>query len=222
MIGTPTSAMKTAETFSAELDALVLHHYYSEEWELRSAAGLYFESLDPAERLIFRDMFVARLKADPSVVNISLSPSFKFPEVVNAIADCLDAAEQASCFTRTMMTALRPYHEDRAFHAVARFIDSEQEIEALRIVAEINFIKAIPHLRRAFGQDHLVEVCLHIFNDRKRKTGMDQLVREIQLFSEERPRWYRRRLKAMFLIKVGEHSPFSEGEIIRILEEVIR
>jgi len=212
--------MKTEEIYEQELDELIERNYYSEEWELQSAVKLYYDALPEDDRPIFDRMFIQRIDDDPSVANISISTAFNLPEVGSIIAERLSRHQKTSQITRTMMYALRPYSDGECFAAVERFVDSEQEIEALRILGRMNFLRAIPHFRRALKRDQLLEVCLHIFQDRKRDVGLDQLIDELAMLIKGREGYYRRRLEAMFGIKKGDHAPFGEREVARIITEI--
>ena len=211
---------KTTTDFSKELDGLIEHNYYSEERELRSSMGVYYGALSEEERVVFDAMFVERMQSDPSVANISISTVFMIPEVSGMIAAQLNRHKKASCITRTMMYALRPYADEVAFTAVERFVDSEHEIEALRILGSMNFVRAIPHFRRALKRDHLLEVCLHIFQDRKRAVDLETLIADLSMLIRGREGYYRRRIEAMLGIKKGDHAPFSAREMQRIITEI--
>ena len=211
---------KTQQALSDELDQLIERNYYSEEWELKSAVKLYYDALEAGEQVTFTKMFVLRMLRDPSVANISISTSIRSPEVAALIAEALGREKKASYTSRTMMYALRPYGDEVSFRAVERFVDSEQEIEALRILCSMDFVRAAPHIRRALKRDALLEVCLHIFQDRRRSVGMDQLIRELSQLIKGRTGYYRQRLEAMFTIKKGDNAPFDAQQVRRIITEI--
>ena len=212
--------VKTAEIFSAELDDLIEKNYYSEEWELRSAAQVYYDALGEEQRVVFDQMFVARIQQDPSVSNVSISSAFRIPALGPLLAEALNRHKKASYESRNLMCGLRPYRDDASFAAVERFVESEQEIEALRLLGHMNFLRAMPHLRRSLKKDQLLEVCLHIFQDRKRDVGLEGLIADLAMLIKGREGYYRRRLEAMFSIKKGLHAPFSEREMQRIITEI--
>lgn len=212
--------VKSEETLSKELDELIERNYYSEEWELRSAAQVYYDALDEPERAVFDRMFFDRIKADPSVSNVSISSSFRIPDLGPVLAAELNRHKKASYASRNLMYGLKPYRDDASFAAVERFVDSEQEIEALRLLGHMNFLRALPHIRRALKKDALLEICLHIFQDRKRDVGLETLIADMAMLIKGREGYYRRRLEAMFGIKKGAHAPFDEREVSRIITEI--
>ena len=50
--------------------------------------------------------------------------------------------------------------------------------------------------------------------------GLDQLIDELAMLIKGREGYYRRRLEAMFGIKKGDHAPFGEREVARIITEI--
>lgn len=209
--------MKQADEIDRELTALAERNYYSDESELDHTLRRYFEGLDSAERESFKQAVLKRLAREVSVVNILLAGVSAFPEVVPVLVSVLNAESKTSQITRALMNVLCHYNDDAAFKAVARFLDSEQEMEALTCLCGMNFLKALPHIKTAVRRDHLFDVCLQIFYDRKKAVGLDGLQTDLRALMFDNPSQVRDRLRKVFLCKRGKYNPFTPEEVVEIL-----
>lgn len=176
--------------FDTRLDAIVECNYYSEEWELQAAVRAWIDHLDPVEQASFARAFLRRLTADPSMVNISLASVLPYPGVDEPLAAELARQPEPNQHTRALIAALRSCQgSDTAFRAVERFVDSSQEMEALRALAAIDFARTRPHFRQALSRDDLLECCLHLFADRRREHGIDTLSADLRAIAGAPPDW---------------------------------
>lgn len=213
--------MKSRAQIADELVALVQRHYYSEDFELLSAARAYHEQLDPAEREALRDVVAGRLLQEGTLVDVLLCSALEIPEAAPRLASLLLREESASQMSRALIQALQHYGGDEAYRAVERFLDSEQESEALRALAAIDFVRALPHLARLLDQEHHLDTCLHILYERRKRVGLPRLLHELQAASALQPRLLRDRLRRSLRAKTGEYNPFSEADL-RALEAILR
>lgn len=209
--------MKQVDEIDRELAALVEKNYYGDESELEHILRLYFEGLEPVERESFKQVVLKRLAREVSAVNILLAGVSAFPEVVPVLVSVLNAESKTSQITRSLMNVLRNYNDEAAFKAVARFLDSEQEIEALMCLCGMNFLKALPHIKTAVRRDHLFDACLQVFYERKKAVGLDGLQTDLRALMFDNPSQVRDRLRKVFLAKRGKYNPFTPEEVVEIL-----
>lgn len=209
--------MKQVEEIDRELAALVEKNYYGDECELEHVLRQYFEGLEPVERESFKQVVLKRLAREVSAVNILLAGVTAFPEVVPVLVSVLNAESKTSQITRSLMNVLRNYNDEAAFKAVARFLDSEQEIEALMCLCGMNFLKALPHIKTAVRRDHLFDACLQVFYERKKAVGLDGLQTDLRALMFDNPSQVRDRLRKVFLAKRGKYNPFTPEEVVEIL-----
>ena len=209
--------MKQPEEIDRELAALAEQSYYGDEGELHHSLCRYFEGLETADCESFKRVVLKRLASEVSVVNILLAGVTVFPEVVPVLVSVLNAESRTSQVTRTLMNVLGRYNDETAFKAVARFLDSEQEMEALACLCSMNFLKALPHLKTAVRRDHLFDACLQIFYNRKKAVGLEGLQTDLHALMFDNPSLVRDRLRKVFLCKRGKYNPFTPEEVVEIL-----
>lgn len=197
--------------FDTRLDAIVEANYYSEEWELQAAVRAWVDRLAPEEQAAFARAFLRRVSADPSMVNISLAGVLPYPGVDEPLAAELARQPEPNQHTRALIAALRSFPgSDPAFRAVERFVDSSQEMEALRALAAIDFPRTRPHLRQALQRDDLLECCLHLFADRRRAHGIDTLAADLRAIAGTPPDWIAPQLDILLhRIKTEAAHPLS-------------
>jgi hypothetical protein len=183
----------------AQLEALLARHYYSEEWELQAAFLAWLEEMSPTARQAAETAFTRRVTGDPgSMENTSLAAALPLPALAEPLAAALDAQPEPSQLTRSLLCALsRQSGSTRAFAAVERWVDSSQEMEALRALAAIDFARARGQLRQAMLRDELLETCLHLFADRARRDGLPALLADLDAIAGSPPEWIRPRLEIL-------------------------
>jgi len=206
------------QKYNQALDQLAKENYYSEEYEYRWAAKTFFTELADVERPAFKQAFLKRLSDDPNQANVMLAGEFEVPECIPILVKELNRYEQPNQETWILMAVIAKYPDAVGFQALERFIDSAQEAEAIDFLSQMDFLRALPHLRRALTVDHLLDRCLHIFAERKKKTSIEQLVDELALILKaDNPGYLRSRFRHCFMIKQEPYNPFSEEELDHLL-----
>ncbi len=206
--------MKTADQILVELQELESAHYYSEDFEWLSAVRAYRAGLSAEEGASFRAAVLRRVLADCSITDVLLCSIDDIPGASPVLAGKLNEASAPSQLTRALIAALSRSAGDEVFSAVARFVDSDQEGEALRALARIDFIRALPFVARAIKKEYIRDLALHILHDRFRAVGRDSLLRELRAFSAgwsdaELPERFCRALRC----KDEPYNPFDRAEI---------
>lgn len=199
------------------LDRLSERHYYAEEWEFQAAARAWYDTLNPADRARFPEVLWARVERAPSVTNASLCVVFPFPELEEPLAAALSRQPVTSHLTRSLIAALQWQRGSAAFHAVERFIDSAQEMEALLALVRIRPEWAVPFIRRAVMEDRLIETALHALAQLRGTSGLEAVVAHLKDVCAGGGARIHPRIRAMFSIKTAENSPFPPDEIQHIL-----
>ena len=62
-------------------------------------------------------------------------------------------------------------------------MDSDQETEALAVLARMYFARALPFVFRSIRKDHFLDTCLHILFERKKAVGFHDFVDELRTCS---------------------------------------
>ena len=209
--------VKTVEQIREELRELESSHYYSEDFQWLSAVRAYHDALQGEERESFHRVLFKRMMDEGSMTDILLCSIVPVPEAASVLAAKLDRESVPSQLTRALITALQHYRGDDVFRAVARFVDSDQENEALRALARIDFARALPFVARALQKEHARDLVLHILHDRCKEVGIDNLILELRAFAAGRAD---PALLAAFSAaahgKAAEYNPFSSAELQRL------
>lgn len=211
------AGMREEADIAAELDALIARHYYSEDFELLSALRAYRDGLAPAEQDTLCAVVLQRLFRDGSIVDVMLCSVVHVPSAASVLAAKLDREQQPSQLTRALLDALQHYHGDDVFAAVERFVDSDQEGEALQALARIDFARSAPHLVRALQKDHLLDRCLHIFHARMKRVGRAALSVELRSLALRTPAIAGRLARAL-QAKRPPFNPLSDDDLAFLLE----
>lgn len=164
------------------------------------------------------DVVMQRLLRDGSMTDILLCSVVVAPGAGSVLAAKLDRENVPSQLTRALIAALEHYRGDDVFRAVARFVDSDQENEALRALARIDFHRALPFVARALQKEHQADLVLHILHDRaKAGVGMEILALELRAFAAgwNDPDLVPRILRAL-RCKSEPFNPFSPDELNRL------
>lgn len=216
--------MKTspAHRFHQELDAFFEKHYYSEDFELQAGIKAWRDQLSGPDLEMFDQVIVDRLRADPSILNITVCTRLEIPNAIPLLVDLLNRESETTQRSRTIMAALQNYNEDTVFHTIERFMDSSQEREALRILSLVNFSRAQPYLVRAMFREGYEDECLHILHRAVKRHGLNEVIAELQAWSGDRASTFRKRLKKILGCKPSSYNPFSKEQIGQILDSFPR
>lgn len=210
--------MKTIEQIAEDLQRIEDSHYYSEDFQWLSSVRAYRESLSADERAMLSDVVMRRLLRDGSMTDILLCAVIEVPGAGSVLAAKLDRESVPSQLTRALITALERYRGDDVFRAVARFVDSDQENEALRALARIDYCRALPFIARALQKEHQADLVLYILHDRYKTLARPELLAmELRAFSAG---WndaeFIPRLIRALRRKAEPYNPFSCEELTRV------
>ncbi len=210
--------MKSTEQILDDLRHLEEAHYYSEDFQWLSSVRAYRDELSAEEQAALASVILQRLLRDGSMTDILLCSIVEVPGAGSVLAAKLDRESTPSQLTRALITALERYRGDDVFRAVARFVDSDQENEALRALARIDFIRALPFVARALQKEHQADLVLHILHDRaKSRAGLDLLAVELRAFASG---WNDQDLLPRIVRalhgKAEPYNPFSPAELKRL------
>ena len=210
------TAMSELRDMERQLDELVKQNYYSEQYELEGVIRRFVGGLDPHGLDLFKRVVTARIGRDPSIVNIILCGVTDMPETVPVLITVLNTQTATSQVTRTLMHILEKYPGDETYMAVARFLESEQEGEAMACLARMDYSRTLSRLRIALRRDPLSDVCLHIFAERRKSVGLPAFIEEMKVLCTGAG-GLRERVRKAFLSKTGRFSPFAPEDIVEIL-----
>jgi len=212
--------MHTLESISREISDLVQSHYYSEDFELISSIRAYYGKLSTEDRALMAEAVWNRVTHDGSIVDYLLCSVVPVPAAVPILTQRLDRESESNQVTRTLIMALRTYRSDDAYTAVERFIDSDQEMETLQALAEIDFVRTLPVMARLMRKDHFHAIVLHILYDRMKVVGIDGLINELQRSSVTASSSFRDLLEKSLRSKKEPYNPFSDPEVLRIISSM--
>lgn len=215
------SAMDEEARIERDLDDLARRHYYSEDYEVAAALEAYVEGLSPIEVDCLHRRIRARLADDPSLLHAIYAATLRVEGAECLLAEALDRETQVSQRSRVLMQALARFPCDRAYRAIERFVDSDQEIDALQILARMDFPRTLPLLRRALEVEHLRPVCLHAFRDRARDAGLVQLIEDLRKAAGPDREAFRRSVDCCLDAKSGAYHPLAPQEV-RAIREALR
>lgn len=206
--------MKSSDEIQSDLEALEASHYYSEDFEWLSSVRAYRERLAVPERALLERVVLTRLLRNGSMTDILLCSIVPAPEAASVLAAKLDRESVPSQLTRALLSALQHYSGDDVFRAVARFVDSDQESEALRALARIHFHRALPFLARAIQKPHQGDLILHLLHERVKTIGLPGLVLELRVFAAG---WHEpdllERIRRALCGKAEPYNPFTADEL---------
>jgi hypothetical protein len=206
--------MKTEADIEQDLDRLIQEQYYSEGSELLAAVRQYGEALGAAEQAALRSAIGRRLAREPTELGVLLVSCWPTPEAAPRLVRLLDRESVTSRLTRTIMKVLPALDPKSAYRAIERFLDSEQDGEALMQLARLDFPRTAAALRRALRNDRLLDVCLHILHDRKKAVGLPALVEELKgWLTPAEADEVRLRLGRALRAKPGPYNPFAPEEV---------
>jgi hypothetical protein len=210
--------MRTIEQLENELDDLIRRNYYAEDFELRWTLQKFGDELPVEDRAYFHQLVLQRLTADPSIMTVMLCSASLVPEAVPILVSVLNDQPEANMLTRSILSTLGRYGEPSAFDAVERFLDSDQEPEALTCLARLSFARALFYVLRASKRKHLHDVCLQILHERRKQSGLIRLITELSTFDKQSRHNVPRRVKAILRCKDDPYNPFTPEEIDAVLQ----
>lgn len=205
--------MKTENEIDQEIEEIIQAHYYSEDYDLEWSIRNYRDQLSADEQSLFDDLLVKRLTDDPSIVHITFCARITDPRFVPLLCDLLDKETAISQRSRALIAALRHYRHPEVFRAVERFVDSDQEREAITCLAAVDFDRFRPYFIRAMNKDHLRDTCLHILHAHKKRIGLHPLSDLLREWTKTYAAMSADRLGVVLDCKQGEYNPFSIDEI---------
>ncbi|MCS6771082.1 MAG: hypothetical protein NZ740_03545 [Kiritimatiellae bacterium] len=215
--------MRTKEQIADELTRLEEANYYSEDFEWLSSVRAYRDSLCPEEQNLLAEIVASRLLREGSMTDVLMCSIIHVPSAGSVLAAKLDREVVPSQLTRALITALQHYRGDDVFRAVARFVDSDQENEALRALAKIDFHRALPYIARAARVEHQRDLVLHILHDRFKERGrLQELALELRAFAAG---WqdpdFLGSIVRLLRCKPELYNPFREEEICFLESELL-
>ena len=205
--------MKSEPELEAELDSLIRGHYYAEDYELRWRLQQFAEALTPSERTGFQRIVLRRLAEEPSILTVLMCQAFPVPQAVPTLIEILDSQTEANMLSRAILVTLGQYRATAAFPVVERFLDSEQEPEALQCLAQLHFDQALFYVIRSARRPHLRDASLHILHERRKQVGLTRLIDDLRSAQLRMKLPVSRRVRDILRHKSGAYSPFSQDEV---------
>ncbi len=213
--------MKTRDQIAEEVRALTHEYYYREDYELEWAAKAYVDSLAEEEKHEFDAIMTERLTASPGLDDVALCARTGRMALSSYLVAQLEKEKTTSSVSRALLSVLTRQPAQEAFVAVERFLDSDQEGEALECLARIDFERALPYLRRAVQQDHLHNHCLHAMHMYMQEKGMDALVIALRTLMDPEPARLSAHVRKIIYSKQGDFNPFSEQDLLALTKDLI-
>jgi hypothetical protein len=210
-------AMRNREAIADDLERIIAAHYYGEDFELLSAVRAYRDSLPPPERDELGVVVLQRLLREDSIVEVLLCAVVEVPAAAPLLAAKLDRESAPSQTTRALLTALQQYRGDEVFAAVERFVDSDQEHEALQALARVDFRRSAPYLLRALRRDAQRDLCLHILHDRLKAVGREALAEDLRALAAHAGEDLGERVARALRAKPPPFNPMAEADIVFLL-----
>jgi hypothetical protein len=205
--------MKTREQIISEINRIIQANYYSEDFQLTSEFQAFVAGLSADEKAVLGDVAKERLAEDGSIVDILLCSVVDVPSTVPLMAEKLSVEAETNQITRTLIAALGRYSSDDAYRAVERFLDSDQEGEALRALAGIDFTRTLPALVRRMDKPHHETPILHILHERIKRNGLPNLIDELRQSSATRVAGFGKSLEKILRSKTPAYNPLTAREI---------
>lgn len=213
--------MKSEQDIEADLLKMVNDHYYSEDYELEWSSKHYAEALSEDERDLLDQVLIRKLTSDPNLAYVTIVTRLERPALTPYLATLLEKEPHSTAMSRSLLTALTHQPDEQAFSAVERFMDSDQEGEALTCLARMNFDRVLPHLRWAMQKDHLHNFCLHILHEYMRHKGLEALLHKVQELTQPERERLVPHLRKILTSKRGEFNPFADAELDALLAVLI-
>jgi len=209
--------MKTRDEIKQELDRMIQRHYYAEDYELEWEAHRVYKTYAPEEQQRMVSVLIERLTSDPCLATVTVCKRIPVPELAPILAVALDREQRATSQSRAILATLLRADHPAAYDSVERFVESEQEGEALACLARWDFGRTIPHLRRAMEREDLHNYCLHILRDRAVTAGLDTLKRDLNHLMGMDPDRWKPHVRKILTSAQGNYNPFPEQELKELL-----
>ena len=208
--------MKNKLNIQEDLERIVRANYYSEDFELISSFRAYEAEMSGEERDLLADVVFERLCAEGSLVDILFCSIIDVPSAVPVLAEKLSREPQVNQVTRSLIQALKRYSSDDAYVAVERFLDSDQEMDALQALAAIDFARTLPHLARLIKKDHYYGVMLQVFSERIKRVGLEPMIEELKKSSATNSASFRTCLQKALASKDSNYNPLNTDQRIAL------
>jgi hypothetical protein len=208
--------MKTLEQIRSEVSDIIQRNYYSEDFELISSFQIFIGALSSEEKNLLADVVFERLLAEGSIVDIMLCGLVDVPSAAPVLAEKLSRESDTNQVTRSIISALQHYPGDDGYVAVERFLDSDQELEALSALARIDFVRTLPAIVRRMSKEYMHGNLLHLLHERSKTIGIDALIIELTMSSATKSTGFRENLPKVLASKAKGYNPFNEEELATI------
>jgi len=205
--------VKDRTGIQTDLERIIQANYYSEDFELISSFRAYEAERSEEEKDLLAEVVFERLCREGSLVDILFCSIIDVPSAVPVLAEKLNREPQVNQVTRSLIQALRRYCSDDAYTAVERFLDSDQEMDALAALASIDFARTLPHMVRLMKKDHYHGVVLQMLRERMKRVGIEPLVEEMKKSSATHSRSFRENLHKALGSKTAEYNPLDSSQI---------
>lgn len=209
--------MRAREQLTAELQDLVASHYYREDFELAASARAWHDQLPADDSAQLRAIVLERLTREPTLVELYLVQAMRLAEAAPALVAWLDREQAATPVSRALMAALPAGAGDAAYRAVERFVDSDQEWEALRALGRLDFPRTRSRLLSAARRDSHLDLALHMLHDRRKELGWPAFAAETRAWFTTCPPADRSRLQRVLQAKSDSFHPFPAAERAELL-----
>lgn len=212
--------MKTRDNIEREIESLLLQNYYGEDFEVDSLFRGYVEGLTVTERDLMQEVVARRLVMTGSIVDILLCGVLPVSGAGPILVNLLNAESRTSQVTRMLIQVLRQYPGEEAYRAVERFLDSDQEVEALPALAAMDFSRTLPSLVRNLRKPQFQGVLLHCLYDRCKASSLDQLIGELKDYGTACAVNFGSDLEAVLRSKEGRYNPWTPEQISALVRGV--
>lgn len=209
--------MKLPDDISAELEALISAHYYSEDVELLASFRAYAGALQNQEMSYLKQVALARLADEGTIAEILLCAAIDIPSAVPILIEKLNSETAANQTSRALMLALSRYDSSEGYSAVERYLDSDQETEALESLARIDFVQTLPNMVRRLHDEGYSNVLLQILYNRSMDVGVEVMISNLMGYSGRNVPDLRESMIGLLYSKKEPDNPFSPNEIRRII-----
>ncbi|HOW96184.1 MAG TPA: hypothetical protein P5567_08340 [Kiritimatiellia bacterium] len=202
------------------IDGFVEAHYYSEAPEFESARRGFVDSLCDGLHDLYRQTVLDRLRADPSLVNVLLCAGGDIPGAGPWLAARLDGETGTSPLSRALIRVLADYPGEEACRAVERFLESDQQAEALQALARLDWPRVLPRLVAAFEKASLHPTILHILHARRKAAGLPTLIEDLRRGAATWPGWDAEGWQRVFSGTPAPYNPFHPDELAVLIKAV--
>jgi len=189
---------------------------------MTSAIRAWHAGMDDHDRSLLCSIIIERLDQSPSLVEVCLVQALGIREASGRLIQLLNRERSASLMSRALIRALQDAGGVEAYPAIERFVESDQEWEALMALARLDFTRALPKVIRAIRRDSHLDLGLQIFHERCKAIGWDAFCSEFRTWMAWADPELRVRLFKVFTAKPDPYHPFPADQrrvLMRLLEE---